>query len=104
VSAFVLVLIPERLPIEETARAIETLDESGVKIGGIIVNRVLPETTSDPFLHARREQERVYLDEIARRFGGRPRVHLPQLSKDVYGLASLGPIADGLLAATGARA
>ncbi|MDO8678118.1 MAG: ArsA family ATPase, partial [Acidobacteriota bacterium] len=41
-SAFVLVLVAERLPIEETARAIDQLQEAGVTIGGLVVNRVLP--------------------------------------------------------------
>ncbi len=30
----------------------------------LVVNRVLPAATADPFLNARRRQERVYLDEI----------------------------------------
>jgi arsenite-transporting ATPase len=102
-TAFVLVLIPERLPIEETARALTQLDETGVRVGGLVVNRVLPAATSDAFLQARRDQERIYLDEIARRFGDRPRLLLPQFPRDVYGLASLEPIADALLAATGAH-
>ena len=101
-TAFVLVLIPERLPIEETARAAAQLDDTGVKIGGLVVNRVLPEHTTDAFLTERRAQERVYLDEIASRFADRPRVYLPQFPRDVYGLASLSPIADALTAATGA--
>lgn len=100
-SAFVLVLIPERLPIEETARALTQLDETGVKVGGLVVNRVLPRETTDAFLAARREQEQVYLDEIATRFANRPRVYLPQFRRDVYGLSSLGPVADALAAATG---
>ncbi|MGE0816763.1 MAG: ArsA family ATPase [Vicinamibacterales bacterium] len=102
-SAFVLVLVPERLPIEETARALAQLDETGVKIGGLVVNRVLPTETTDAFLQARRAQERVYLDEIETRFAGRPRVYLPQYPRDVYGLASLGPVADALAAATGVQ-
>ena len=68
ISAFVLVLVAERLPIEETARAIEQLEEAGVTIGGLVVNRVLPESSPDPFLRSRHEQEHVYLDEIERRF------------------------------------
>lgn len=100
-TAFVLVLIPERLPIEETARALVQLDDTGVKVGGLIVNRVLPAETSDAFLQARRAQERVYLDEIATRFAARPRIFLPQYPKDVYGLASLGPVAEALAEAAG---
>jgi arsenite-transporting ATPase len=88
-TGFVLVLIPERLPIEETSRAIAQLDEAGVKVGGLILNRVLPESTSDAFLAARRRQERVYLEEIDRRFAAHPIVRIPQMESDVYGLASL---------------
>src|SRR4029453_5852404 len=61
-TGFVLVLIPERLPIEETARALAQLDEAGVRVGGLVINRVLPHTSEDAFLTARRNQERIYLD------------------------------------------
>jgi arsenite/tail-anchored protein-transporting ATPase len=88
-TGFVLVLVPERLPIEETARALAQLDEAGVRIGALIVNRVLPLTTRDPFLAARRSQEDVYLREIASRFAQQERVLIPQLERDVYGLAAL---------------
>jgi arsenite-transporting ATPase len=97
VSAFVLVLVAERLPIEETSRAIEQLDEAGVTIGGLIVNRILPETSPDPFLRSRHEQEVVYLDEIDRRFARHARVRVPQLPSDVHGVATLGRLA-GLFA------
>lgn len=88
-SAFVLVLVPERLPIEETARAAAELEDAGVRIGAVVVNRVLPETGDDPFLVSRRSQEREYLDEIERRFAAYPRVSVPQRGRDVYGLAAL---------------
>jgi arsenite-transporting ATPase len=88
-TGFVLVLIPERLPIEETSRAIAQLDDAAVKVGGLVVNRVLPEVTTDPFLSARRRQESVYLEEIGRRFGEYPLVRLPQLESDVYGMSAL---------------
>lgn len=88
-TGFVLVLIPERLPIEETSRAIAQLDEAGVKVGAIVLNRVLPDATTDPFLTARRRQERIYRDEIDRRFGAYPMVRVPQLESDVYGLDAL---------------
>jgi arsenite-transporting ATPase len=103
VSAFVLVLVAERLPIEETARAIEQLEEAGVSIGGLVVNRVLPETSPDPFLRARHEQEQVYLDEIERRFKARLRVRVPQLPSDVHGVETLEHISALLTTDTEAR-
>jgi arsenite-transporting ATPase len=89
VCAFVLVLVAERLPIEETARAIEQLQDAGVTIGGLVVNRVLPETSPDPFLRARHDQELVYLEEIDRRFTKHLKVRVPQLPSDVHGLETL---------------
>jgi arsenite-transporting ATPase len=97
-TGFVLVLIPERLPIEETARAMQQLDEAGVRIGGLIVNRILPGSTADAFLSARREQESVYLAEIAERFGQYPITRVPQLERDVYGLAALERVSAKLFA------
>ena len=89
ISAFVLVLLAERLPIEETARAIEQLQEAGVTIGGLVVNRVLPESSPDPFLRSRHAQELIYLDEIEKRFKSYPRVRVPQLASDVHGIKTL---------------
>lgn len=96
-TGFVLVLIPERLPIEETARAIVQLEEAGVRVGSLIVNRVLPASSDDPFLSARRRQEAVYLAEIAQRFSSHASVRVPQLESDVYGLPSLERISKLLL-------
>jgi arsenite-transporting ATPase len=95
-TGFVLVLIAERLPIEETARAIEQLGEAGVGVTALIVNRVLPADSVDAFLTARRVQEAEYLDEIDRRFGAVTRQRLRQLPRDVHGFASLETIAAAL--------
>ena len=99
-TAFVLVLVAERLPIEETARAIDQLKEAGVTIGGLVVNRVLPATSPDPFLRSRHQQEQVYLDEIDRRFGAHGKVRVPQLPSDVHGVKTLESIAEMLLTET----
>ena len=96
VTAFVLVLNAERLPIEETARALAQLDEAGVRVGALIVNRVLPPSSMDPFLIARQAQERVYLDEIDSRFADVPRLRVPQLPRDVHGIETLQTIAAAL--------
>jgi arsenite-transporting ATPase len=96
VTAFVLVLVAERLPIEETARALAQLEESGVTVGALVVNRLLPDGSGDAFLVARRAQERVYLDEIERRFTRAPRLRIPQLPRDVHGIDTLDAIAAAL--------
>jgi arsenite-transporting ATPase len=95
-TAFALVLVAERLPIEETARAVAQLEEAGIKIGALVVNRILPATSSDPFLVARHRQEHVYLTEIDQRFAAHVRVRVPQLESDVHGLTALEQISDVL--------
>ncbi len=98
ISAFVLVMLAERLPIEETARAIDQLKEAGVTIGGLVVNRVLPDSSPDPFLRSRHAQELVYLAEIEKRFASYPRARVPQLPSDVHGVKTLEHLAEYLAA------
>lgn len=100
---FVLVLIPERLPIEETARAAHLLEESHIAVAGVVVNRVLPASAEGAYFRARKAQERVYLDEIGRRFSAWPVVEIPQLESDVHGLAALERVGRHLLAGRDGR-
>ncbi len=96
-TSFALVTIPERLAIEETARAADLLADTGVDVGGLIVNRVLPEGLEGEFYRSRKAQEETYLDEIDRRFKRYRRVRVEQLPRDVYGLASLRLVSEQLL-------
>jgi arsenite-transporting ATPase len=101
-STFVFVLVAERLPILETAKAVALLCRHRVPVGGLIVNRVLPpEALDHPFFAARKEQERRYLEEIERAFPDLPRLYLPLLPHDVAGRESLRQIAGHLDRATG---
>jgi arsenite-transporting ATPase len=96
-TSFVLVTIPERLAIEETVRAAEQVTEAGMDLGGLVVNRVLPEGLEGDFFHSRKAQERTYLEEIERRFKRLPRVFVQQLPRDVCGLAPLGLVSSQLV-------
>src|SRR5262249_12148696 len=88
-TGFVLVLIPERLPIEESVRAADMLRESNVNVCGIIVNRILPANLTGTFYEARRRQEQAYCEEIRRRFGQYPSLWIPQFETDIYGVRNL---------------
>jgi arsenite-transporting ATPase len=99
-TAFALVAIPERLPIEESVRLVHDLEHAHLHVGAVIVNRVLPEGLSGAYYEARRAQEGVYLEEIERRFRGVPRVSVPLLESDVHGVASLERVAEHLFRAT----
>ncbi|MEE3084571.1 MAG: ArsA family ATPase, partial [Candidatus Thermoplasmatota archaeon] len=54
-SSFTLVTIPERMGINETMRAYDSLVEYNLPIGGCLVNRITPEF-DHPFLSKRRQQ------------------------------------------------
>jgi arsenite-transporting ATPase len=97
-TSFVLVTVPERLVIDETARAAELLSETGIDVGGLIVNRVLPDGLTGQFYESRKAQEQIHLKEIARRFSALLRVYVMQQPTDVYGVSALRVIGDQLVA------
>jgi arsenite/tail-anchored protein-transporting ATPase len=86
---FILVLIPEKLPLLESRKALDALRRFDVPVLGLVVNRVLPREPLGDFLEQRREQEARYLTQIASSFGDLPRVDVPLLARDVEGLEAL---------------
>ena len=96
-TSFVLVTIPERLAIEETARTAETLSATGIDVGALIVNRILPDGLEGAFFTSRKAQEEQHLADIDRRFPRLRRIHVHQLPRDVYGLASLKAVSEELI-------
>ena len=96
-TSFVLVMLPERLVIEETARAAEMLADAGIDVGGVVVNRLLPDDLAGEFFLSRKAQEQTYVEEIDRRFKRFPRVRVRQLPRDVYGTEPLSRVAAQLI-------
>jgi arsenite-transporting ATPase len=92
-SAFFFVLNAERMPILETARAIELLEKFGIVVGGVVVNRVLPPEVGGFFAARLTAQEECFGD-IERRFGARKIIRLPLLRSDVRGMEQVSVIAD----------
>jgi arsenite/tail-anchored protein-transporting ATPase len=92
-TAFVLVLIPEKLPILETQKALDALRRHEVPVAGLVVNRVLPEEPGGAFMDARRAQEREYRTRIDTAFASLAQVQVPMLPHDVHGLDSLRRVA-----------
>jgi arsenite/tail-anchored protein-transporting ATPase len=82
-AVFHAVLIPERLPIEETVRALPAFEAAGLTVGTVVVNRVLPAEADGGFLAARREQQETYLQELRERLRGRRLIEVAQQPRDV---------------------
>ncbi|MDK2958758.1 MAG: arsenite/tail-anchored protein-transporting ATPase [Synergistaceae bacterium] len=87
-SVFYFVLNPEKLPILETARAVELLSRHGIAVGGVVVNKVIP-PDAGPFLEKKRLSQEGYLREIRSRFSSMTIVELPMLDDDIQGMDQL---------------
>ncbi|EAR22112.1 ArsA family ATPase [Nitrococcus mobilis] len=95
-ACFYLVLIPERLPIEETARALRALQASHLTVGRLLINRVLPADAEGAFMRARLSQQAEYLAEIERRFAATGIVHIVHDPHDITTLEQLRTVATQL--------
>jgi len=82
---FIFVLTLEKLPIIETQKAITILAKYGIQIGGIIINKVLPDDISDDFLLKRKQTENIYLDKIYKIFKGMILMKIPLFPEDIQG-------------------
>lgn len=100
-TAVWLVLVAERLPIEETVRALDQMARHEIAVAGLLVNRVLPAEADGTFLAERRQQQEAYLDEIGDRFAGHRIVTVPQLARDVSRRVDLERLATDLDAVIG---
>jgi len=88
-TAFLLVLIPEKLPILESQKALAALRQGQIPVAALVINRVLPETASGDFFETRRHQEAAYLRQIQRDFRQLPHFQVPFFAKDVQGVEAL---------------
>lgn len=90
-TVFNLVLLPERLPIEETQSAITGLSKLGIPVQGIVINQtILPEVIEgNRFLQARADLQKKYMGEIDARFKKLLQIKLPLLDHDISELESL---------------
>ena len=87
-SAFFFVLNAEKLPILETARAVDLLGKHGVFVGGMVVNKVIPKEAG-AFFEKRRSAQESYMADINSRFSSFVRVELPLLDSDIQGVEQL---------------
>jgi arsenite-transporting ATPase len=99
-TALLFVLTPEKLPILETGRAVQSLLQEKLPLAGLVVNRILPDSADGQFLAARRSQEKVHLAQIEQDFGQLPRYKVPLQATDIQGLTALQHMA-GLLEQAG---
>jgi arsenite/tail-anchored protein-transporting ATPase len=90
-TIFSLVLLPERLPVEETRSAMNGLDKLGIPVQALVINQTIqPEVIEgNRFLAARAQLQSGYQAEINQRFEALEKVRLPLFDHDISSPASL---------------
>lgn len=61
---FAFVLNAEKLPIEETKKAVSALRKYGINVDTLVVNKILPENSTDEFWINKKNDEEKYLKII----------------------------------------
>ena len=85
VTRFTLVTIPEKMGVNETLRAYESLAEFNLPVSGCVINRMTPNLDND-FIQTRRINERKNVDQLRSEL---PDLHLHEVElkdSDIHGL------------------
>ncbi|HQA21861.1 MAG TPA: ArsA family ATPase [Methanomassiliicoccaceae archaeon] len=90
-SAFNLVLLPEKLPVDETERAADDLRTFGIHVRSVIINEVIPREVlqGNWFLERRRATQDKYLALIEEKFKDLIRAEVPLFESDIYSVDNL---------------
>lgn len=94
--SFVFVTNAEKLIIDETVKAVNTLEKYDIYVSEIIVNKILPDNMTDEFWANKKEQEQKYLDILKESFKNKKIFLLPLLQEDMKA-NSLGLMADKMI-------
>jgi arsenite-transporting ATPase len=98
-TTFHWVLLPEALSVAETRDGVRALEETGIAVSELIVNRVMRVTEAQapcPLCEARLRTEQEVLEELRASFPGRAIRLLPEEAREPRGLTALRRVARGL--------
>ncbi|MDC3412727.1 ArsA family ATPase [Aquibacillus sp. 3ASR75-11] len=82
-TGFIFVLNPEKVPILETKKAIQLLDNYHLHVRTIIVNKQLPDQVEGQFFSNRKEHEKHYLAMIEQTFVDQSIIKVPFFDRDI---------------------
>lgn len=81
-----LVTNAEKMVIRETQRAFVYFSLHGLTCDEVVVNRVLPDSVTDPYFTEWRESQRLFLAEVEAYFAPVPVRHVPLFPHEVVGM------------------
>lgn len=93
---FRFVLIPEKLALLETQRAVSFLNISGYTVDAIIVNKILPNSVKDSFFQTWKQIQQQYIDETKVSFYPLNILDVPLYEKEILGIDMLRTLAKEL--------
>jgi arsenite-transporting ATPase len=87
----IVVTNPEALCVAQTSRVVDDLEKFGIRVGGIVLNRVLTEEAADsPFNRNLREVQLRYIEEVNESYRGKlPIAQIPLMGFEVKGVEAL---------------
>ena len=88
-TAIVLVMTADVLPLAETKRAIEQLEESKLTPAAVVINQLIAPTQSDEFWRLRAERQQQLLQDIENTFTNDPLYPIYLQQTDVRGTEAL---------------
>ena len=96
VSSFRLVCNPERMVVNEAQRTATSLALFGYVVDGVVVNRILPDEVTDPYLARWKERHAAHLSTIEASFAPTPVLRAPLFADELIGADGLRQLADAL--------
>lgn len=102
-TAFFMVLIPEKMAILDTDRALQMFHSLGIDMAGLVVNQVYPKGLLEKpdlneFLKNRVLMQQEYVKEIKQKFGDYVVAALPMYTREPKGFEMLAQVAEDLMA------
>jgi arsenite-transporting ATPase len=85
---FWLVTIAEQMSVLESERAAKALEGYGIRISGVVINQLIPESNCK-FCNSRREMQVRNVKEIRKKFGGAEIKKVPLFPHEVRGMKHL---------------
>jgi len=99
-TAFFFVIVPEEMIIKDTQKAAQLFAKFDVPLSGYIINRVLPPELKNQeipeYLRNRITMQDKYLKLIDETFGDEIRASVPEMERDVTGLAMIEKMANAM--------
>ena len=95
VTRFTLVTIPEKMGVNETVRAHQSLAEFNLPVTGCVINRMTPDL-DHPFIQTRRENERKNVSELKAALPDLTLHEVELKDSDIHGIDALREISNEL--------